>query len=181
MHGFTLDDKGNKMSKSLGNVISPKDVVEKKTLGVDVLRWWVALHASSSSSVMVGDSILLASKADVDRIRNSVRFILGLLEGAAGSGGEARTLLDRSTLHRLHSFVNSCAGFYDAMEYSKVLIGNMLRINKKINFLSQVCLAINSFLANLSSQYLHLIKDRMYCDAATSSGVKSNLNSCARK
>ena len=120
MHGFTLDEKGNKMSKSLGNVISPKDVIEKKSMGVDVLRWWVALHASSSTSVMVGDSILSASKADVDRIRNSVRFILGLLEEAAGTGGEARTLLDRSTLHRLHSYVNACAGFYDAMEYSKV-------------------------------------------------------------
>ena len=119
MHGFTLDEKGNKMSKSLGNVISPKDVIEKKSMGVDVLRWWVALHASSSS-VMVGDSILSASKADVDRIRNSVRFILGLLEEATGTGGEVRTLLDRSTLHRLHSYVNACAGFYDAMEYSKV-------------------------------------------------------------
>ena len=118
MHGFTLDEKGNKMSKSLGNVISPKDVVEKKSMGVDVLRWWVALHASSSSSVMVGDSILSASKADVDRIRNSVRFILGLLEGA--TGGEVTTLLDRSTLHRLYSYVNTCAGFYDAMEYNKV-------------------------------------------------------------
>ena len=120
MHGFTLDDKGNKMSKSLGNVISPKDVVEKKSMGVDVLRWWVALHASSSSSVMVGDSILSASKAGVDRIRNSVRFILGLLEGASGTGGEVTTLLDRSTLHRLHSYVNTCAGFFDAMEYNKV-------------------------------------------------------------
>ena len=106
------------MSKSLGNVISPKDVVEKKSMGVDVLRWWVALHASSSSSVMVGDSILSASKADVDRIRNSVRFILGLLEGAPG--GEVTTLLDRSTLHRLYSYVNTCAGFYGAMEYNKV-------------------------------------------------------------
>jgi len=152
VHGFTLDEKGNKMSKSLGNVISPKDVVEKKSLGVDVLRWWVALHASSSTSVMVGDSILMASKADVDRIRNSVRFILGLLDGAEEVEGEVRTLLDRSILHRLHSFVNSCAGFYDAMEYSKV------------------CLATNSFLANLSSQYMHLVKDRMYCDAVTSPG-----------
>ena len=72
---------------------------------------------------MVGDSILAASKADVDRIRNSVRFILGLLDGADDESdglGEVKTLLDRSTLHRLHSYVNTCAGFYDAMEYSKV-------------------------------------------------------------
>ena len=140
MHGFTLDEKGNKMSKSLGNVISPKDVVEKKSLGVDVLRWWVALHASSSTSVMVGDSILMASKADVDRIRNSVRFILGLLDGAeeVEAEGEVRTLLDRSTLHRLHSFVNSCAGFYDAMEYSKVLLYPCMH-NCKIAFPGLSC------------------------------------------
>merc|ERR1719376_635742 len=105
---------------------------------------------------MVGDAILAASKADVDRIRNSVRFILGLLDGADDdSEGEVKTLLDRSTLHRLYSYVNTCAGFYGAMEYSKV------------------CLATNTFLANLSSQYLHLIKDRMYCDAAMSPGCTS--------
>ena len=65
------------MSKSLGNVISPYDVVVKKSLGVDVLRWWVGKHASSSASVSVGDSILTACKQDVDRMRNCFRFLLG--------------------------------------------------------------------------------------------------------
>ena len=65
------------MSKSLGNVISPKDVIEKKRLGVDVMRWWVAKHASSSASVSVSNSILMACKADLDRMRNSLRFLLG--------------------------------------------------------------------------------------------------------
>ena len=58
VHGFTLDENGNKMSKSLGNVISPHDVVVKKHFGVDVLRWWVAKHASSSASVSVGKECL---------------------------------------------------------------------------------------------------------------------------
>ena len=61
VHGFTLDEQGNKMSKSLGNVISPQDVVEKQGLGVDVMRWWVARNASSSTSVNVGKNILQAS------------------------------------------------------------------------------------------------------------------------
>ena len=65
------------MSKSLGNVISPHDVVVKKSLGVDVLRWWVGKHASSSASVSVGDNILAACKQDLDRMRNSFRFLLG--------------------------------------------------------------------------------------------------------
>ena len=65
------------MSKSLGNVISPHDVIVKKCLGVDVMRWWVAKHASSSASVSVSQNILLACKADMDRLRNCVRFLLG--------------------------------------------------------------------------------------------------------
>ena len=55
--------------------------------GVDVLRWWVAKHASSSASVGVGDSILLACKQDTDRLRNCFRFLLG----------QVRRLLNLST------------------------------------------------------------------------------------
>lgn len=44
--------------------------------GVDVLRWWVGLHASSNTSVLVGDSIMVASQTEVNRIRNTIRFIL---------------------------------------------------------------------------------------------------------
>ena len=65
------------MSKSLGNVISPHDVIVKKSLGVDVMRWWVAKHASSSASVSVSNNILQACKADLDRMRNCLRFLLG--------------------------------------------------------------------------------------------------------
>ena len=65
------------MSKSLGNVISPHDVIVKKSLGVDVMRWWVAKHASSSTSVSVSNNILQACKADLDRMRNCLRFLLG--------------------------------------------------------------------------------------------------------
>ena len=65
------------MSKSLGNVISPHDVIVKKSLGVDVMRWWVAKHASSATSVSVSNSILFACKADMDRLRNCLRFLLG--------------------------------------------------------------------------------------------------------
>ena len=142
VHGFTLDENGNKMSKSVGNVVDPKQIVqgskqipakgrrkkkhfifylttritllvnlkiwmsvirelrgggEAETLnylvrlslnhinsnnfsfrgqGVDVLRWWVGLHASSNTSVLVGDSIMVASQTEVNRIRNTIRFIL---------------------------------------------------------------------------------------------------------
>jgi isoleucyl-tRNA synthetase len=129
--------------------------VEKKALGVDVLRWWVAAHASSAASVMVGDAILAASKVDVDRIRNTVRFVLGLLEDKEQEGEVRLVLLDRAMLHRLHRHTAACAEHYEAMEYNKV------------------CLASNAFLSQLSASYLHLLKDRLYCEGAASPGRRS--------
>jgi isoleucyl-tRNA synthetase len=65
VHGFTLDEKGRKMSKSLGNVIPPSQITEGKSstkgttvYGVDVLRWWVAAHGTQSSSIIVGKNLL---------------------------------------------------------------------------------------------------------------------------
>ena len=87
------------MSKSLGNVISPHDVIVKESLGVDVMRWWVAKHASSSASVSVSNNILQACKADLDRMRNCFRFLLGqissLEEGFQPVEYEDLILLDK--------------------------------------------------------------------------------------
>ncbi len=86
VHGFTLDEKGRKMSKSLGNVIAPSHITEGKTskksskglvYGVDILRWWVAAHGSQGSSVSVGKNLLDQCKQDVDRLRNVTKFLLG--------------------------------------------------------------------------------------------------------
>lgn len=83
VHGFTVDEQGRKMSKSLGNVVAPDDITKgtaesgKVVYGVDVLRWWVAAHASHSSSIQVGDSLLAQTKLEVDRIRNTFKFLLG--------------------------------------------------------------------------------------------------------
>ena len=150
VHGFTLDEQGNKMSKSLGNVISPQDVTDKQCLGVDVLRWWVAMHASSSTSVNVGKNILLASKTEVDKIRNTLRFLLGQLSEVGPDYQlieyNKMVLLDQVILHKLHNYQAVVINNYNNMEYAKV------------------CLATLSFLTELSSTYLHLCKDRMYCD-----------------
>ena len=157
MHGFALDEKRNKMSKSVGNVVSPRDVVEGKAMGVDVLRWWVASHASSNTSVMVGDNNPTASKTEVDRMRNTLRFILGQLEGAVEEEltEERRVLLDRALLDRLLKYITVCGQFYEAMEYNKV------------------CIATTNFLTSLSSSYIHPVKDRLYCDSRSSLGWRS--------
>ena len=69
---------------------------------------------------MVGDNILLAAKGDVDRIRNTVKFILGLVEGAEEVEQEELVLADRAVLHRLHKYITACDRYYEGMEYSRV-------------------------------------------------------------
>jgi isoleucyl-tRNA synthetase len=77
-HGFTVDDKGRKMSKSLGNVVAPQKVVD--ALGADVLRLWVAA-TDYRAEMNVSDEILKRMADSYRRIRNTVRFLLGNLHG----------------------------------------------------------------------------------------------------
>ena len=70
------------MSNSLGNVIAPSSISSsgQNSFGVDVLRYWVAAHASSSTSVPVSDKILQMTSQDVDRTRNVLRYIISNLD-----------------------------------------------------------------------------------------------------
>ncbi len=77
-HGFTVDDKGRKMSKSLGNVIAPQKVMSN--LGADVLRLWVAA-TDYANEMSVSDEILKRMADSYRRMRNTVRFLLGNLHG----------------------------------------------------------------------------------------------------
>ncbi|MEM9304562.1 MAG: isoleucine--tRNA ligase, partial [Pseudomonadota bacterium] len=77
-HGFTVDANGRKMSKSLGNVIAPQDVM--KTLGADILRWWVSA-SDYRYEISVSDEILKRSADSYRRVRNTARFLLGNLHG----------------------------------------------------------------------------------------------------
>ena len=77
-HGFTIDDKGRKMSKSLGNVILPQKVIG--TLGADVLRLWIAA-TDYANEMSLSDEILKRVAESYRRIRNTARFLLGNLDG----------------------------------------------------------------------------------------------------
>jgi isoleucyl-tRNA synthetase len=77
-HGFTVDEKGRKMSKSLGNVVAPQKVLN--TLGADVLRLWVAA-TDYRSEMSVSDEILKRMSDSYRRMRNTARFLLGNLNG----------------------------------------------------------------------------------------------------
>src|SRR5690606_11467519 len=77
-HGFTVDEKGRKMSKSLGNVVAPDKVMN--TLGADVLRLWVAA-TDYSAEMSISDEILKRMADSYRRLRNTVRYLLGNLDG----------------------------------------------------------------------------------------------------
>ncbi len=96
-HGFTVDDKGRKMSKSLGNVILPQKVMS--SLGADVMRLWIAA-TDYANEMGVSDEILKRISDSYRRMRNTVRFLLGNLAGfdpaadalAGGADGGHRPL-----------------------------------------------------------------------------------------
>ncbi|XP_022694610.1 isoleucine--tRNA ligase, mitochondrial-like isoform X1 [Varroa jacobsoni] len=157
LHGFTLDSKGRKMSKSLGNVISPNDIVN--TYGVDVLRWWVAAHACTPDNIFTAKCVLDDCAITVGKLRNTFKFILGNVEStdcADNLDYDQLLGLDRLMLHRIHEVDNDLNKMYEAMRYDAV------------------CQELVNFVTNtVSAEYFQAIKTRLYCHAAQSLARKS--------
>ncbi len=146
-HGFVVDAEGRKMSKSLGNVISPLDLM--KTHGADILRLWV-VSADYTEDIRIGPEILQGQADAYRRLRNTLRYILGNLRDFA----EEERIdplrmpeLDRWVLHRLWE------------------LGRMVpRCNEDFDF-STLYSALHNFCANdLSAFYFDIRKDALYCD-----------------
>jgi len=155
-HGFIVDGEGRKMSKSLGNVISPTDVVAKS--GADIVRLWVA-SADYSQDVGVSDEILERTSEAYRRIRNTFRFLLANLEDFDPSDAvayEQLPELDRYALVSLGDLVARTTRAYDDWRYHVVY-----------RALYDYCVT------DLSSFYLDVIKDRLYADGATSQSRRS--------
>ncbi|XP_012524598.2 isoleucine--tRNA ligase, mitochondrial [Monomorium pharaonis] len=160
VHGFAVDDKASKMSKSVGNVINPeiitkggKNLNNNPAYGVDTLRWWVASHGCQHSQVPVTTTLLNESHETVQKLRLVLRFLLGVLHSySEGVTVEPEYLyLDKYMLHALHQYNKNIQNFYDNYLYH------------------HACKLVTNFLANtVSPIYCHLIKDRLYCDEAAS-------------
>lgn len=150
-HGFVLDGQGVKMSKSLGNVISPADVVEGKGFGTDVLRLWVA-SSDFTSDVSVSDGILRQTNEVLQKVRNTCRFALGNL----GDYDHARhsvpyrelSALDRYALHLLSRYCSEAHIAYDSLNFSKIYH-----------------LLVRLVPVDLSAFYFDVVKDRLYCES----------------
>lgn len=150
-HGMIVDEERQKMSKSLGNGISPQDIL--KEYGADILRLWVS-SADYRQDMRISKEMFKHLSQNYLKIRNTARYILGNLNGfdtAQLLPYEQLEELDQWALMKLNDLVTRVIAGYDAYEFHTVLH------------------AIHNFcVVDMSNFYLDVIKDRLYCDEGKS-------------
>ncbi len=150
-HGFTLDEKGMKMSKSLGNTVAPADII--KEYGADILRLWVA-QSDYTVDLRIGKEILKGTADSYRRLRNTLRFVLGNLDGftdAERIDVAEMPELEQWVLHRLAQIDHQLRKGYDAYDFQGVF-------QTVFQFAT----------VDLSAFYFDIRKDALYCDAPDS-------------
>ena len=120
-HGFVLDEKGQKMSKSLGNTTAPQDVI--RASGADILRLWVAA-SDYSDDLRIGPEILKTFVETYRKLRNTIRWMLGSLHHFHEVGRvpvETMPELERFVLHRLAELDGDIRQAYRTFDYKRVV------------------------------------------------------------
>ena len=149
-HGFTMDAKGMKMSKSLGNTIDPIKVME--TYGADIIRLW-ALTVDFTEDHRIGDEILKGVSDQYRKLRNTFRYLLGALDGFS----EAERV-EVSAMPELERYILALLAKMDATLREAV---DEFDFNTYVRTLTDFC---NE---DLSAFFFDVRKDCLYCDAAT--------------
>jgi len=149
-HGFTLDAKGMKMSKSIGNTIVPEKIIQQ--YGADILRLWVA-QTDYTNDQRIGDEILKGTADSYRRLRNTMRYMLGSLpdfDASKAVAAEDMPELERLILHKLSLLDEVVREGYARFDFQGVFR------------------AIFDFATlDLSSFYFDIRKDALYCDGDT--------------
>ncbi len=156
-HGFVVDGEGKKMSKSMGNVIAPQDVIDK--YGADILRLWVAAE-DYTEDIRISEAILRGLVDTYRKIRNTIRFLLGNLSDfdPTTDALELKEMMEMDLwiLERFQGIVQKVRGAYDAFQFHKVH-----------HTLHAFCTV------DLSSIYLDVVKERLYVHGRTSKERRS--------
>ena len=150
-HGFTMDAKGMKMSKSLGNTVNPLDLM--RDYGADILRLW-ALTVDFTEDHRIGKEILTGVADQYRKLRNTFRYLLGALDGF-----DERERVAVADMPELERYVLARLGALDATLAQAV---EDFDFNTYVRSLSDFC---NE---DLSAFYFDIRKDSLYCDAASS-------------
>ena len=150
-HGFVLDEQGRKMSKSLGNVVAPQDIIKQS--GADILRLWVVM-SDYEDDLRIGQEILKTTTDAYRKLRNTLRWMLGSLAHLSDRDTVAfdeMPELEKYMLHRLAEVDAEIGQAYEAFDFKR-------------GFAS-----LFTFLTNdLSAFYFDVRKDALYCDPASS-------------
>ncbi len=150
-HGFTLDEDGRKMSKSLGNTVAPQDVIKQS--GADILRLWVA-SCDYWDDQRIGPEILKTTIETYRKLRNTIRWMLGSLAHFHDDDRVAvdkMPELERLMLHRLAELDRLVRQSYADFDYKRIFA------------------ALNTFMTvDLSAFYFDIRKDTLYCDPISS-------------
>ncbi len=149
-HGFIMDEKGEKMSKSKGNVTAPQDVM--KDAGADILRLWV-MSSDYAEDLRVGKTIIQTNIDAYRKIRNTLRWMLGTLAHDTGEEIAYADLpdLEKLMLHRLAELDELVRKAYDDFDFK--------RITRALTDFANV---------ELSAFYFDIRKDTLYCEAPSS-------------
>jgi len=156
-HGFTLDERGRKMSKSLGNTINPQEII--KTSGADILRLWVVM-SDYWEDQRLGKNTIQTAVDSYRKIRNVMRWMLGTLahDGTHSLYLEELPELERLMLHRLHELDRLVRTEYDAFDFKRI-------IRALLDF----------SIVDLSAFYFDIRKDTLYCEPPSSMKRKAAL------
>ena len=158
-HGFVMAEDGRKMSKSLGNVVAPQDVIKQS--GAEILRIW-ALSTDYSEDLRIGPEVIKSSVDVYRKLRNSMRFLLGNLAHYRDDlrvGYEEMPELERYVLHRLHELDGLVRAAYRDFDFKRVFH------------------TLSNFIAtDLSALYFDIRKDTLYCEPHDSTARRACLS-----
>ncbi|MCM2503487.1 isoleucine--tRNA ligase [Aureimonas altamirensis] len=156
-HGFVMDEDGRKMSKSLGNIVTPQEVIKQS--GADILRLWV-VSSDYSEDLRLGKTILQTNVDAYRKLRNTIRWMLGTLAHDRGETVPVAEMpeLERLMLHRLSELEALVLKSYDAFDFKRIARA-----------------LLDFAVVELSAFYFDIRKDALYCDAPSSLRRKAAL------